>query len=159
MFPGGAVVVTELPPHPAIAAPTRIITAAVPQTWSRARLCARRANPRNSRKRNATLAMSGREGALGPKKKRGIIEFVTVATVTVTLAVALEVKSMTLGLSVLPVAIVQVAFGAVVEQDRYTRPLPTPSPIMRVLPFPVVAPAFMVMGGGFPRAGVCTVER
>ena len=118
MVPGEGVVVTELPPQPAIAAPTRINTAAVPLTWRHARLCARRTNPRNSRRRNAALAMSGREGALGPKKNRRAMEFVTVATVSVTLAVALEVKSMTLGFSVLPVAIVQVAFGAVVEQDK-----------------------------------------
>ena len=103
--------------------------------------------------------MSGREGPLGPKKIRGIIEFVTVATVAVALAVVLEVKSMTFELSVLPVAIVQTAFGAVVVQERYTRPLPIVSPIMRVLLFPIVAPAFTVMGGGFPIVGVTTVER
>jgi len=62
--------------------------------------------------------MSGREGGLGPKKNRGAMEFVVVATVTVALAVVPEVKSMTFELSVLPVAIVQAAFGAVVLQDK-----------------------------------------
>ena len=105
--------------------------------------------------RNPAMAIGSQTRILGLKKKGGRFEFAAVATVTVALAVVLEVKSITFELSGLPVVIEQAVSGAVVEQDRKTRPLPIASPIMRVLLFPAVAPAFTVMDGGFPIVGAC----
>jgi hypothetical protein len=64
------------------------------------------------------MAIGSQTRILGWKKKRGRSELAVVVTVAVALPVVLEVKSMTFGLSGLPVVIEQAAFGAVVEQDR-----------------------------------------
>lgn len=149
---GGA----ELPPQPAIATPTRKNTAAMPQSWHLARLRARRASVTISNAKSPAIVIGIQMRTRGLKKKGGRIALAVVVTLTVALAVALEVKSMTFELSVLPVAIEQFAFGAFVEQDRKTRPLPVVSPIVSVLLFAVVAPAFTVMDGGFPIVGACT---
>jgi len=106
------------PPQPAIATHARISANAVARAGCQLRPRVRDASAKNHKRRIAAIALTGLEISLGPKKNRSAVEFATVATVTVALAVALEVKSMTFVLNALPVAIEQDAFGAVVEQDR-----------------------------------------
>src|SRR5882724_1600922 len=115
LFPDDTVV-AELPPQPTTAAPTRSNTAAIAHTWRQTRLRVCRPRAQNSNRRNAAIRVSSQGGSR--ERNRRSVAAAVVATVTVALAVALEVKSMIFGLSVFPVVIEQAAFGAVVEQER-----------------------------------------
>ena len=109
------------PPQPAITIIARSNTASSPELWDErrlARLRVRLASPASIKIRKLAMTTGSHMRVLGLKKSGGRIEFATVATDTVALAVVLEVKSTTLALIGLPVAIEQVACGAVVEQDR-----------------------------------------
>jgi len=106
------------PPQLAIVNPARINRPAVALAGLHTRLRRRGVNAKNRRRRKAATAISSGDDTHGSKKNQGSMEFAVVAMVTVALAVELDVKSMTLELSELPVVIEQLAFGAVVEQDR-----------------------------------------
>lgn len=104
------------------------------------------------------MAIGSQTRILGWKKKRGRSELAVVVTVAVTLSMAAApvLTTCLFSWSVVPMA--QLAFGAFVLQEKYTKPVPDVSPGVKVLELPVVAPAFTVIEGGFPRVGLATVE-
>jgi len=79
-----------------------------------------------------------------------------VVTLTVTFPAEAEEKSTVFTFSASPVFTWHDALGAVVVQEKYTRPLPAFSPTLMLLVFPDVAPAFTVIEGGLPMLGTGT---
>jgi len=88
--------------------------------------------------------------------KLACAEFGAVVMATVAAGVRLLLKSAVYMSLESVLVIAQLAFGAVVEQERYTRPMSLPEVRFTVRVFPVVAPASTVIGVGLPRLGGVT---
>jgi hypothetical protein len=110
--------------------------------------------------RNPAIDMCSQVCVLGLKRGGGIkfdaVVFAVVVTVTVTLSAVSALELMTYMFRGSVVTMEQLAFGAVVAQEKYTKPVPGVSPGANVLLLLVTAPAFTVIDGGVPITGALT---
>ena len=108
------------PPQLAIVIPARINRAAVANTRLDTRLRRRSASVATTIRRTAAMMTTGNRNSLrGSNRDGGTSEFAVVVTVTVAVSAAPEGLELTTnGLTGSFVATVQLAFGAVVAQER-----------------------------------------
>ena len=108
------------PPQLAIVIPARIKRVAVAKTRLDTRLRRRSANAATTNRRSAAMMTTGNRNSLhGSNRDGGTSEFAVVVTVTVTVSAAPDGLELTTnGLIGSFVATAQLAFGAVVAQEK-----------------------------------------
>ena len=168
MLPGGVTGALLLPPQLGDAAPIRISPATSIQAYNNVRLRLNSIGVKASGTRNPAIDIGSQRRILpssilrlrkdGADLEFDAVVFAVVVTVTVTLSAVLALELTTYLFRGSLVVIAQLAFAAVVLQEKYTKPVPDVSVGKKVLVFPVVAPAFTLIAGGVPSAGAGTAE-